>query len=51
MTVIAEQVEGFQVRTEDLDGGHVLIGDEPESIGGTNVGPSPFVLIQMSLAN
>jgi putative redox protein len=29
----------------------VIHGDEPESIGGTNEGPSPFVLLGMALAS
>lgn len=51
MAVVAESAGGFKVRTETLDTGHVLLGDEPEDIGGTNEGPSPFALFQMSLAN
>ena len=51
MTVLAELIAGFECQTEVLDSGHVVIGDEPESLGGTNKGPNPFAFLQMSLAN
>lgn len=51
MAVLAEWVEGYMCRTEVLDSGHVIVGDEPESLGGENKGPNPFALLQMSLAN
>lgn len=51
MSVIAELIEGYECRTEVLESGHIMIGDEPESLGGQNKGPNPFALLQMSLAN
>jgi uncharacterized OsmC-like protein len=51
MAVLAELIDGYECRTEVLDSGHVLVGDEPESLGGLNKGPNPFALLQMSLAN
>jgi uncharacterized OsmC-like protein len=51
MTVVAELIEGFHIRTETLDTGHVFFGDEPEDIGGENKGPSPFAFFKTSLAN
>ena len=51
MTVVAEFVAGYECKTEVLDSGHIVVGDEPESLGGTNKGPNPFALLQMSLAN
>jgi len=49
--VLAEWVDDYVCHTETLDSGHVIIGDEPESLGGENKGPNPFALLQMSLAN
>jgi uncharacterized OsmC-like protein len=52
MTVIAELAEmNFVCRTEVLDSGHIVIGDEPEQFHGENKGPNPFAFMQMSLAN
>ena len=51
MAVVAEQIDGFECRTEVLGTDHVIIGDEPESLGGTDKGPNPFAFLQMSLAN
>lgn len=38
--VVSIGESGF--RTEVLAGGHTLIADEPESLGGTNLGPTPY---------
>ncbi len=51
MTVIAEWVAGYECLATVLDSGHTLTGDEPENLGGSNKGPNPFALLQMSLAN
>lgn len=51
MSVLAELIDGYECRTEVLDSGHVLVGDEPENLGGQNKGPNPFAFLQMSLAN
>lgn len=51
MAVLAELIEGYECRTRALDSGHVIVGDEPDSLGGQNKGPNPFALLQMSLAN
>jgi len=51
MAVLAEWMEGYVCRTEVLDSGHVIVGDEPEILGGRNKGPNPFALLQISLAN
>lgn len=51
MAVLADWIQGYECRTEVLDSGHVVIGDEPESLGGENKGPNPFALLQLSLAN
>lgn len=36
-------------RTEILAKGHSLVSDEPESVGGTNFGPSPYEMLAGSL--
>ena len=51
MTVVAELLDGFECKTHVLDSGHIVVGDEPESLGGENKGPNPFAFLQMSLAN
>lgn len=43
--------EGFKARSYDEAGGHELHGDEPEQIGGSDSGPSPFSLLQTSVGN
>ncbi len=42
---------GFESESYDEGSGHRLHGDEPERIGGSNAGPSPFSLLQMSLGS
>ena len=46
-TVVRTGGDGF--RTEILANGHPLIADEPESVGGTNTGPTPYELLTASL--
>ena len=41
--------DGF--RTEIRAGEHSLIADEPASVGGTNLGPSPYDLLSAALAS
>ena len=38
--VVVRTGEGF--RTEMQAGGHTVIADEPESLGGTDAGPNPY---------
>ena len=49
MRVVARRREGFGHDVE-IEGGHSLISDEPESAGGTDTGPSPTRLLAASLA-
>lgn len=51
MAVRAKWLGGCKTEAVDLWGKHTLLGDEPESIGGTNEAPSPFALLSMALAN
>ena len=49
MRVVARRSEGFAHDLE-IEGGHSLVSDEPESAGGTDAGPSPVRLLAASLA-
>jgi len=46
--VARTQVGGF--RTDVRLGGHNLVADEPGSVGGTNLGPTPYDLLSAALA-
>lgn len=49
MPVTSRWRGGFESETE-IDGGHVVVGDEPPGAGGADTGPSPFGLLLSSLA-
>ena len=53
MTVSAEArvvvTTGEGLRTEVSAGGHALVADEPESLGGTDEGPNPYDLLLAAL--
>ncbi len=42
-------LDASRYRTEIVAGGHALVADEPESVGGTNRGPSPYDLLVAGL--
>ena len=46
--VARTNISGF--RTEVAAGPHTLIADEPASVGGTNLGPTPYGLLSAALA-
>jgi putative redox protein len=49
MRVVARRRKGYAHDVE-IEGGHSLVSDEPESAGGTDTGPSPTRLLAASLA-
>jgi putative redox protein len=49
MRVLARRLDGFAHEVE-LEGGHVLVVDEPADRGGTDTGPRPTQLLAASLA-
>ena len=49
MRISARRIEGL-AHEVDLEGGHVLIVDEPPDRGGTDTGPRPTQLLAASLA-
>ena len=49
-TVLA-RTEGSGFRTDIQAGPHHLVADEPASVGGTNLGPSPYGLLSAALAS
>ena len=49
MRVVARRREGYTHDVE-IEGGHSLVSDEPESTGGNDAGPSPTRLLATSLA-
>jgi uncharacterized OsmC-like protein len=51
MAVTSRWKGGMVAVVEDPHTGHRLVGDEPPGLGGTDLGPNPFTLLQASLAN
>lgn len=49
MKVVARRREGFAHEVE-IEGGHMVLVDEPEGAGGSDSGPSPTRLLAASLA-
>ena len=46
---VVARLDGNGFRTEILANGHPLVADEPEAVGGTNAGPSPYDLLVAGL--
>jgi len=46
---VVARLGGSGYRTDVMAGGHSLISDEPESVGGTDRGPSPYDLVNAAL--
>jgi putative redox protein len=47
---VAARTRNTGFRTEIVTGKHTLVADEPASVGGTNLGPSPYELLSAALA-
>jgi putative redox protein len=47
---VAARTHATGFRTEIVTGRHTLVADEPASVGGTNLGPSPYELLSSALA-
>jgi putative redox protein len=47
---VAARTHNTGFRTEIVTGKHTLVADEPASVGGTNLGPSPYELLSSALA-
>jgi len=50
-TVVMARTPGGTYRTDMWVKGHHIVADEPESVGGNNLGPSPSSLMAASLAS
>ena len=46
---VAVRIGSSGFRTDIMAGGHALLADEPESVGGTDAGPTPYDLLNASL--
>jgi putative redox protein len=51
MTAIARSVAGGLRNEVDVNGRHVIVTDEPETLGGTDEGPAPHELLPAMLAS
>jgi putative redox protein len=50
MTATAHRAAGLRHQV-DVNGRHVLVTDEPSSLGGTDIGPAPHELLAATLAS
>ena len=51
MTATAHAVDGGLRHVVDVNGRHTIITDEPERLGGTDLGPAPHELLPAMLAS
>jgi len=51
MTATARAIDGGLRHTVDVNGRHTIITDEPERLGGTDLGPAPHELLPAMLAS
>ena len=51
MTAIAHAIDGGLRHEVDVNGRHTIITDEPERLGGTDLGPTPHELLPAMLAS
>lgn len=50
-TATARRIDGGLRHEVDVNGRHVIVTDEPESLGGTDLGPAPHELLPAALAS
>jgi putative redox protein len=50
-TASARSIGGTMRHEIDVNGRHTIVTDEPESLGGTDVGPAPHELLPATLAS
>ena len=46
---VVTRIEKSHYRTDIYAGGHTLVADEPKSVGGTDLGPTPYDLLNAGL--
>ena len=51
MTAVARSAHGELRHEVDVNGRHLLVTDEPERLGGTDLGPAPHELLPAMLAS
>jgi len=51
MTAVARSAHGELRHEVDVNGRHVIVTDEPERLGGTDLGPAPHELLPAMLAS
>lgn len=51
MTATAHAIDGGLRHEVDVNGRHTIITDEPERLGGTDLGPAPHELLVAMLAS
>jgi putative redox protein len=51
LTASARSISGTLRHEVDVNGRHTIVTDEPESLGGTDMGPAPHELLPATLAS
>ncbi len=51
MTAIARRIDGGLTHEVDVNGRHTIVVDEPERLGGTDLGAAPHELLAATLAS
>jgi putative redox protein len=51
MTATAQAIDGGLRHAVDVNGRHMIITDEPERLGGTDLGPAPHELLPAMIAS
>ena len=51
MTAVARRIDGGLTHEVDVNGRHMIVADEPERLGGADLGPAPHELLAATLAS